>query len=449
MKTFLQTLFFIFLVTQICFGQWYQQTSGTTATLYSIHFVDANNGWAVGGNWFYGSDSSLILHTTNAGAQWAKQESGTEIPIVSVYFIDIMNGWAVGGCSNWDDSLEIHNRSGIILHTTNGGIHWETQWQVGNLFIPKSVFFIDSLTGWATGTSWPSDWHPKSSIWHTLDGGVTWQNQFEGDLETSMASVFFNNSLIGWAVGDSYTSSVNPPILHTTDGGVHWTSLEGLTPGWEAISVQFTDANNGWIIGHTSYCTTDGGINWFNNGPSVGRYEHQSSASFVDSKNGCIVGYTWDDHGIGKGHISLTINGGSSWTTEYFGQDTAFYGCCFVDPLSGWVVGSNGLILHTANGGISSVETENKLPLGFALSQNYPNPFNPSTKIKYSVPQTSRVQIKVYDVLGNEVATLVNEEKPAGVYEANWNAANLSSGVYFYQIKAGNYVETKKMILMK
>ena len=83
------------------------------------------------------------------------------------------------------------------------------------------------------------------------------------------------------------------------------------------------------------------------------------------------------------------------------------------------------------------------------MSQNYPNPFNPSTKLKYSVPQTSRVQIKVYDVLGNEVATLVNEEKPAGVYEANWNAANLSSGVYFYQIKAGNYVETKKMILMK
>ena len=88
-------------------------------------------------------------------------------------------------------------------------------------------------------------------------------------------------------------------------------------------------------------------------------------------------------------------------------------------------------------------------PTEYALSQNYPNPFNPSTKIKYSVPKLSFVTIKIYDVLGSEVATLVNEEKPVGTYELNWNAANLPSGVYFYQLKAGFFVETKKMILLK
>jgi hypothetical protein len=85
----------------------------------------------------------------------------------------------------------------------------------------------------------------------------------------------------------------------------------------------------------------------------------------------------------------------------------------------------------------------------FIISQNYPNPFNPSTKLKYSVPQTSQVQIKVYDVLGNEIETLVNEEKSVGSYELTWYAENLPSGIYFYQLKTGDFVSTKKMILLK
>ncbi len=83
------------------------------------------------------------------------------------------------------------------------------------------------------------------------------------------------------------------------------------------------------------------------------------------------------------------------------------------------------------------------------LSQNCPNPFNPNTKIEYSIPQISQVQIKVFDVLGNDIETLVNDEKPAGTYELTWNAANLPSGVYFYRIKAGDFIQTKKMILLK
>ena len=85
----------------------------------------------------------------------------------------------------------------------------------------------------------------------------------------------------------------------------------------------------------------------------------------------------------------------------------------------------------------------------FELEWNYPNPFNPSTKIKYSVPQSSNVLLKIYDVLGKEVATLIDEEKPAGNYEVEFNASNLSSGTYFYRLRSGNFVEMKKMVLMK
>jgi hypothetical protein len=104
------------------------------------------------------------------------------------------------------------------------------------------------------------------------------------------------------------------------------------------------------------------------------------------------------------------------------------------------------------------VEDENNFtPSGFTLEQNYPNPFNPSTTIRYSIPtviasetkQSQFVSLKVYDVLGNEVATLVDEEKPAGSYEVKFDAAGLSSGIYFYKLRAGSLVETKKMILLR
>jgi hypothetical protein len=98
---------------------------------------------------------------------------------------------------------------------------------------------------------------------------------------------------------------------------------------------------------------------------------------------------------------------------------------------------------------VTSVQNEDQNPIAFSLEQNYPNPFNPSTKIKYSIPNSEFVTLKVYDVLGNEVATLVNEEKSAGSYEVNFNASQLSSGIYFYKLQTGNFAETKKMLLLK
>ena len=85
----------------------------------------------------------------------------------------------------------------------------------------------------------------------------------------------------------------------------------------------------------------------------------------------------------------------------------------------------------------------------YRFEQNYPNPFNSTTSIKYQIPELGLVTLIVYDVLGNEVATLVNEEKPTGSYEITWNAENLPSGVYFYRLQAGSFIDTKKMILLK
>jgi hypothetical protein len=98
---------------------------------------------------------------------------------------------------------------------------------------------------------------------------------------------------------------------------------------------------------------------------------------------------------------------------------------------------------------VTSVNNNQSIPFGFTLGQNYPNPFNPVTTIKYQIPELSFVTLKVFDVLGREIATIVNEEKPIGSYEVEFNAASLPSGIYLYQLRSGNYVETKKMIILK
>ena len=95
------------------------------------------------------------------------------------------------------------------------------------------------------------------------------------------------------------------------------------------------------------------------------------------------------------------------------------------------------------------IEVQVTAPIKFALNQNYPNPFNPSTLISYSIPQNSFVTVKVYDIIGNEVSTLVNQTQSAGKYDVKFDASSLSNGVYFYTIKADNFTSTKKMILMK
>ena len=106
------------------------------------------------------------------------------------------------------------------------------------------------------------------------------------------------------------------------------------------------------------------------------------------------------------------------------------------------------LLIGQTDSTVSSI-TEEHTANAFELEQNYPNPFNLSTKIKYHLPEISFVTIKVYDVLGNKITTLVNEKKPAGSYEVEFGGIELPSGIYFYRLQAGSYVESKKMILLK
>ena len=121
----------------------------------------------------------------------------------------------------------------------------------------------------------------------------------------------------------------------------------------------------------------------------------------------------------------------------------------FLDSYVGQPV---SVVLNTVLGDSITTSIENKRKIfqfNFVLKQNFPNPFNPETQIEYTIPQTSNVTLKVYDLLGEEIYTLVNKEQPEGYYELKFDGTNLSSGIYFYRLEAGEYIETKKMILLK
>ncbi|MEK9138122.1 MAG: T9SS type A sorting domain-containing protein, partial [Bacteroidota bacterium] len=174
-------------------------------------------------------------------------------------------------------------------------------------------------------------------------------------------------------------------------------------------------------------------------------------------------------------NVYYSSNSGTSWSTlpryGYVGTRQMNHISMETSLLrpSGWVVGDNGAIVRFATV-VQDVDGESEMrPKRFELQQNYPNPFNPTTEIEYSLPSVSsnqakgrdgvgsHVTLKVYDLLGREVATLVNEEKPLGTYTATFEASNLASGVYFYRLsvptsrdgQAGSFIDVKKLILLK
>jgi hypothetical protein len=154
-----------------------------------------------------------------------------------------------------------------------------------------------------------------------------------------------------------------------------------------------------------------------------------------------------------EGAINGTTNGGSNWILQSFATTLYLYSMSFVSPTTGWAVGTFGRILKTTTGGFTGIQPiSNEIPAEYKLYQNYPNPFNPSTKIRFSIPPLEGVRgrkLIIYDILGREVTSLVNEQLKPGSYEVEWNASDYSSGFYYYRLTTEDYSETKGMVLVK
>ena len=305
------------------------------------------------------------------------------------------------------------------------------------------VSFIDVNIGWAVGAD--------GTILRTTDGGENWVSQTSGTTEW-LSTVHFLNANTGISVGMGGT------ILKTTNGGETWTpQTSGTTASLQDVC--FVNTNTGIVVGEFydhNIGSTTGVILKTTNSGETWKQQSIDRALFAVQLIDLNIGMAFGDGGT----ILRTTNGGEIWNYQTSGTDYRLNGVSFTDPNNGTTVGftpsdridwDHGTILRTTNGGITFFEEKKSIeaPSKFLLLQNYPNPFNPSTTIKYQIPELSFVTLKVYDVLGSEVTTLVSEEKLVGSYVVDFDARELSSGIYFYQLNARNFVENKKMLLIK
>ncbi len=418
----MKRLYFLLIVSVIIiqntFAQnWTFQSSNTNQILWSVTFLNENTGIVVG-------DSGVILKTSNGGNNWLQKNSATENGLALLQFINSNIGYVSG-------------INGPLLKTTDAGESWNiinfsnlNQKNLGGFWFTNESNGVIALA---------EENYSNSKILRTTDGGANWDTVYTPN--TGFISYFnFPNPDTG------YCTVSGGKVYKTTDNGNNWITQNIDNDSWLS-GIYFFDGKTGFVGGVSYpswigkiYKTTDGGSDWqevLDDSGGIGKIY------FCDQENGFAVVVTDTTQ---KGVLIKTTSAGADWT-DFETPTDSLNGLFFFNPNLGYVVGDKGRILKYDR--TTRVENKSELISKYALYQNYPNPFNPSTTIKYSIPKLSFVTLKIFDVLGNEIAILVNEEKTTGNYKVEFDASNLSSGVYFYRLQAGDFIDTKKIVLLK
>lgn len=393
-------------------NSWMTISEGFYNNIKRLSAVDSNYLWAA-------CSVGIILRSTNSGLNWSEHYVGSSSEINDLYFVNHSTGFAV----NWE---------GNVLKSSNGGINWFVIDSSG--YIPRSVYFINQYTGWVGDLS---------SISKTTNGGINWVHTGISGISWINGICFINENT-GWLTGYH--------IVKTTNGGNYWIT-QLVSGGYFFEEPFFINENTGWVLKPSGdptylYKTTNGGNNWteifYFNSLLFDIY-------FADSLKGMVVGRNRFYQGTDK--ILITSNGGYNWYYLPAVSTEHGWSCMeFVSSEKGWIGGNGGAILKTTNfgGAPLSIQSDPKIKrLEYFLHHNYPNPFNPITSIKFDLPKNGFVTLKVFDILGREITTLVEGNIKAGTHHVNWDGHDYPSGVYFYRMVAGDFANTKKMLLLK
>ncbi len=428
---YLSILFFIigFNFRDAMVGNWYQQflPMPTGGSVRDIYFVDSLLGFAV--------SDSCILKTTNGGDNWIIKQQGYYI-LNRIKFINRDTGFACGG----------NNK---LLKTINSGENWI-------ITTPSTIFPFD-MAVLNSDTIWLASSNPVTGgVFRTTNGGLNWTQQFSGGNQNPNKIYMYNARM-----GFMSNSSALPNIYKTSNSGVSWNIINS---GEKFIQMFFVDSLTGWRTkGDTMKFTSNGGLSWSRQLMPYGGMIFSSNLLRFSVLNrdtiwGC-GGYVLYPNNRVKSIIYRTTNGGGNWFFQI--PDTSLLPfesyIQFTDKYHGWAYSSNitPTGIHTTNGGdttflIGVQQITNNIPKDFKLYQNYPNPFNPKTNIKYEIAKSKNVILRIYDITGKEIISLVNQKQNAGTYEVDFSGSGYSSGVYFYSlIIDGKLIDTKKMILIK
>lgn len=314
---------------------------------------------------------------------------------------------------------------GIILRTTDCGINWAQQ-SFGKFYAFRGISFSDANTGTVVGE--------RGKIFRTTDGGQTWVPRLSG-IRPDLNGVSHMDALNIMAAG------YEGVILRSTDGGEHWEHC-GIDPKYILFSISYIAANTAVAVGtwKTIFLTTDNGENWTMRYNSGVLEEAYFNVSFSDESSGTAVG-SW-------GAIVHSSDGGLTWYHQASGTTNTLIDVTWGDPANGTIVGDFGTILRTTNGGVTWVEDIKPAPSLFRLGQNYPNPVITGTTIPFSITKPEHVTLSIYNMLGRQIAVLVDEAREMGSHSVPFDATGLQSGMYFYVLRTGSTVETRKMLVM-
>jgi len=281
-------------------------------------------------------------------------------------------------------------------------------------------------------------------ILRTMDGGSNWISVNDSAFGGISGDMWRRIDFVNQDIGYFYPSGSSSYLLYkTVDGGSSWSATNH--PQFGLQTMKFFNENIGFTANYSHlYRTLNGGITW-DSLASPGIDDWMMDIEFAPEDSSKI----WL---ADRRNIYYSTDFGDTWVTQPTVRGTR--DVVFTDSLNGWVLCDNS-IYRTSNGGqLLTVIDDQFHPDQYFLHLNYPNPFNPITTIQYELPQRSDVQVTIYDLLGKKVTTLVNQNQDAGFKSVQWNATNdkgnpVSAGVYLYQIQAGQFVQTKKMVLLK
>jgi photosystem II stability/assembly factor-like uncharacterized protein len=393
-------------------GSWYlTYVPGDIGNVRKIFFVNQTIGWAA--TYWSPTSNSKILKTTDAGENWFVQvEDGTD-PFTSIFFIDSLNGWAT---------------SRYVWQTTDGGLNWIQRTDIPAFFsqdvfsIGLSVFVIDNLT-----------------LYKSTNNGINWFIQFN-------SPYIIKN--FGWLTNEKGFIMGGSVVYETNDSGNTWNLINELTN----VGLQKFQAPNSLI------------------GFSVGRagliYKYTDTSivpieltSFHTDVNNDVVTLKWttSTETNNLGFEVLRSSDNQNWNSLVFingnGTTTLKNSYQFTDEVETAGIYYYKLKQIDYNGDFNYsdvIEVNIINPINFKITQNYPNPFNPETTIEYQVPFKTLINISLFDIKGEKIKELVDEEKQPGYYSIKLKGGNLSSGIYLYRLITGTgFTAVKKITLIK
>lgn len=412
------TFLLALVITNLTYSQngWILQTVNSNLDINYLSYKDTNI-CQLASKYFINTPPKVLV-STNGANSWQTIELFS-FGITHIQFLNSYTGYL----------LDFQTNEIKLRRTDNFGLSWNvatTIYTVTGSY--QKLYFMNSNTGFI----WDS-YPPR----RTTNGGLNWTDASFSPV-SGYTEICFVNADTGFINGTN--ASVNC-IAKTTNKGVNW-NITGITSFCNKI--RFSDLNTGFALCNNSLLlkTTNCGDNW--SVISIQPPENLISISVVNQNYLYVL--------TQSGKILKTTNGGSNWTI----QNLPLSGLSardveFASVNSGIVLCSGGKILKTTTGGeVLGIQTiGNVIPNKYKISQNFPNPFNPNTQIVFDLPVTSYTRLQVYDILGRKVELLIDEKLAAGSFKYEWDASSYPSGVYFYKLQAGEFSETKKMVLLK